>query len=62
MRELALAFLACIALSGCVGTTLQGIPPQIEQIAGAPTMICTGLLAQEATSLAQLKAALAATP
>ena len=62
MRAFLLAAAAALSLCGCVGTTLQGIPPQIEQVAGAPTMICTGLLQQEATSLAQLKAVLAHSP
>ena len=62
MRFLAFAAFAALSLSGCAGTALQGIPPQIEQVAGAPTMICTGLLQQAATSLAQLKATLDKSP
>jgi hypothetical protein len=40
----------------------QGLPVQVENMAGGPTMICSALLPQEAQSLQQLKAVLDKTP
>jgi hypothetical protein len=48
------------ALAGCAAA--QGVPSEVQMVAGAPSMICSGILAQEAQSLQQLKAVLDQTP
>lgn len=48
-----------LALSACAA---QAVPAQVENAAGAPTMICSALLAEQAQSLQQLKAVLDKTP
>jgi hypothetical protein len=49
------AAMVALTLSACAA---QGVPTQIENVAGAPTMICSALLAQQAQSLQELKSAL----
>jgi hypothetical protein len=59
MKRMLAVAAAALGLAACAA---QGLPVQVENVAGAPTMICSALLAQEAQSLQQLKAVLDKTP
>ena len=52
--------LALLALAGCAQTTAA--ESAAEMLATAPTAICAVILTQQAQTLAQLKASLAAAP
>ena len=55
MRFVALAAFAALCLSAC--TALQGVPPQLEQAAGAPSMISAAIIVHEQSDINQVKSA-----
>lgn len=59
MKQIFAAAATALGLAACAA---QGLPVQVENVAGAPTMVCSALLAQQAQSLQQLKAVLDRTP